>query len=62
MRAAPVRVEGLEGIVEVDASAGSHTCARDGVRVWCWGWNMHGQLGDGTTTDRPTPSIVVGFP
>jgi hypothetical protein len=35
------------------------TCARrvDGV-VACWGRNDDGQLGDGTTTNRPTPVII----
>lgn len=27
--------------------------------VWCWGRNDHGQLGDGTTKDRPFPVRVV---
>lgn len=31
-----------------------HACARVGAGVYCWGWNGHGQLGDGTRTDRLT--------
>ncbi len=41
-------------------SAGEHhTCAvlSDGS-LWCWGRNHVGQLGDGTTTDRVTPTRV----
>jgi alpha-tubulin suppressor-like RCC1 family protein len=32
---------------------------KDGT-VWAWGGNFYGQLGDGTTTNRPTPVQVVG--
>lgn len=38
-----------------------HTCAlaSDGV-AYCWGWNVYGALGDGTTEDRRTPKAVPG--
>jgi alpha-tubulin suppressor-like RCC1 family protein len=41
---------------------GVHSCAlrRDGSVV-CWGHNEHGQLGDGTTTNRPAPRAVRGL-
>ena len=39
------------------SSGGSHTCAiLDDGSVSCWGKNWYGQLGDGTTTGRLTPT------
>ncbi len=29
--------------------------------VWAWGWNINGQLGDNTTTDRNIPVQVLGL-
>ena len=45
------------------ATGGHHTCAilNDGT-VSCWGYNNHGQLGDGTQISRytPTPTLSLG--
>ncbi|MBI2187137.1 MAG: hypothetical protein HYU37_08415, partial [Acidobacteria bacterium] len=51
---------GLTDIVAV-AARGHHALAlrADGT-VWAWGANTYGQLGDGTTTDSPTPQQVLG--
>ena len=43
---------------EVDAGA-VHTCGLDTVgQAWCWGRNQYGQIGDGTSTQRTTPTAV----
>ena len=43
------------------AGGGLHSLAirADGT-VWAWGYNQLGQLGDGTTIDRPAPVMVAG--
>ncbi|MFZ6026487.1 MAG: RCC1 repeat-containing protein [Chloroflexota bacterium] len=62
-RSTPVDVVGLSGGVKQLAVGGFHACAllEDGG-IKCWGYNFHGQLGDGTsgeTADRWTPVDVV---
>jgi alpha-tubulin suppressor-like RCC1 family protein len=49
-------------LVFYQVSAGaSHTCAvTTDSRAYCWGDNSGGKLGDGTTTDHPTPVAVAG--
>ncbi len=50
------------GITQVAASFGFHTCVlMTGGTVKCWGFNEHGQIGDGTTTPRPTAVTVSGL-
>lgn len=40
----------------------SHVCAvTSDHNLYCWGANNAGQLGDGTTTNRPTPIKVPAF-
>jgi hypothetical protein len=56
-----IMVSGAVGIA-AGQGPGSHACARlgDGT-VRCWGGNAMGQIGDGTTMDRPTPTLVSGL-
>jgi alpha-tubulin suppressor-like RCC1 family protein len=39
---------------------GPHKCGLVGTAAYCWGVNEAGQLGDGTTTNRNVPTLVIG--
>ncbi len=57
----PVLVPGISNAIAVSAG-GTHTCAVLSTgHITCWGDNSESQLGDGTSTSRPTPGEVVGL-
>lgn len=62
----PVQVKGLggvgylTGVVAIAAGAGHGLALKSDGTVWAWGWNLRGQLGDGTTANRTTPIQVQG--
>lgn len=58
---APAPVVGLTGKVTTIGVGGSICAAGSGVTS-CWGRNVYGELGDGTTTSRTMPVQVVGLP
>jgi alpha-tubulin suppressor-like RCC1 family protein len=62
-RTTPVSVSGVPaGAVDVTAGF-NHTCVRTAsFGLACWGRNMHGQVGDGSTADRHTPVTVCADP
>jgi serine/threonine protein kinase len=60
-RTSPVSVQGLPGAPLALAAGAVHTCAVLSDRsAWCWGQNLHGQVGDGTNTHRNSPTPVEG--
>src|SRR5439155_23026602 len=55
-------VSGLAGRTVAITVGGEHSCAlSEPGGVACWGWNKTGQLGDGTTVDRESPTPIEGL-
>ena len=57
--AGPVRPASATLATVQVVTGGFHTCAlAPSGQTYCWGLNNNGQLGDNTTTERPTPVAV----
>ena len=60
-RMRPVDVAGLPEPATAVVSGYWHSCARlASGAVWCWGYNLYGNIGDGTLDKRPFPEPVAG--
>lgn len=60
---AEIRAQPVPGDIEFLRVAGSasHACGLStDIRLYCWGENSVGQVGDGTTTNRLEPTLVLG--
>ena len=71
-RYAPVQVKGLDGagfltgVAAVAAGYGHSMALKNDGTLWAWGFNLYGQLGDGTSgnivgVDKRTPVQVPGM-
>jgi len=61
----PIEVSGLSSGVTAISAGGEHTCALTSASAMeCWGQNVYGQVGDGTSgfaTEKSTPTGVSGL-
>lgn len=40
-------------------AAGFSVCATSGEALWCWGWNIDGEVGDGSLIDQAEPARIA---
>ncbi len=63
IQATPVWVANLSETIQSLAAGFQSTCAVTySGRLYCWGANVDGQLGNGTFADASQPKIVTGLP
>lgn len=58
----PVTVAGLSGAASALAAGYGHNCTLTSAgAAQCWGYNLYGQLGNGSTVNSPIPVSVTGL-
>jgi len=57
----PVQTAGLSNIIAISAGWDQALALRSDHTVWVWGRNGVGELGDGTTNNRPIPVQVTSL-
>ncbi|GAB2977006.1 hypothetical protein GCM10027184_28970 [Saccharothrix stipae] len=56
----PQQVSGLTGVTAIAGSWGTGYALRADGTVWAWGWNEHGELGNGSTAPESNVPVRVG--
>lgn len=57
----PVEPIGVENAIAVSTAGITDLALLSNGRVMAWGANMNGQIGDGTTIERPSPVLIPGL-
>ena len=57
----PTQVPGLSGIAWIAGGRDSSFAITSTGKLYAWGNNAYGQLGDGTLTQRTTPKLIAGL-
>ena len=59
VRLQPLHDDAATPDIATIAGGGSHSALLDDGTIWTWGSNASGRLGDGTTTNRTTPTRIT---
>ncbi|MGC5324432.1 cadherin-like beta sandwich domain-containing protein, partial [Brevibacillus sp. SYSU BS000544] len=57
----PLQIPGLDHVIAIEAGNGYSMALKDDGKVYTWGLNNNGQLGDGTTDSKSTPVQVLNI-
>lgn len=58
-RSYPIKINSINNIIDISAGEDFSLAVRNDGTVWAWGYNAHGQLGNGNTTESSIPLQVT---